>query len=669
MTANRGLRTTGSIALLLLLTEAVYLPFSVLTGKKTLFGWDYQMLHLRRLAFARDALFGSAHTLPAWSPREFLGAPFAANLQSFPWIPTHWLLLVFDPERAYAVAIALAAGLAAVFTFAYCRQLGLGRVASIAAGWTFACAGFFSARVEVGHLSILEAYPGLPLLLLAVERAVAAHSTRSRRTSLALIAIVSACLAVAGHPQLPAYSLGAALVYGLWRSPGRLRARIAGALVLGAAASAVVWWPMVELIRRSTRVLPLRAALNDIVLPYHRLLAFFQPGIDGWPAGVRLAAAHPFTGYPHPGYFWDTVGYVGVLPWMAVAMLAIRCAVRKRLPAQPWIILAVLAVASLLAALPVFAPLRDAVPGTLLRSPARLLYLVTFSLAMALGAGVDTVLQWARIKKAPIFCAALAVCLGLHGFDLARFARLFLVPVARNELETPALDRLIAREKQPGRIAVSRAIALEVNSRYDDAGGFDSIFLADPYRAFVQLSGSPPGLNEEVMDASMWPLPALRAASVQFVVTPAARPDLEPIGSTFGINFYRVANPAPRAAFVPANQARVTVNGVSLLPQPTGTVAYTRPSSDEIILRLAARQPGFLYLLEAGDPGWRALADDNPAPILKANGFGMALPLDAGAHTVVFRYQTPGRTTGALITLGSLLLAALLRGSARFRGC
>src|ERR1017187_7770489 len=175
---SRGFSIVSSIAVLLVLTEIVYLPFSVLTGKRSLFGWDYQMLHLRRLAFAREALLGWAHTLPGWSSRELLGAPFAANLQSFSWIPTHWALLLFDPERAYAVAIALAAGLAAVFTFLYCRHLGLGHVGSIAAGWTFACAGFFAARVEVGHLSLLEAYPALPMLLLAVERAAAADSIR-----------------------------------------------------------------------------------------------------------------------------------------------------------------------------------------------------------------------------------------------------------------------------------------------------------------------------------------------------------------------------------------------------------------------------------------------------------------------------------------------------------
>ena len=83
-----------ALALLLLFTEAIYLPWSVLRGTSTLYGWDYMMLHARRLAFARDALFSGAHGIPGWYPREMLGTPFSANLENFPWIPTHWPLLL-----------------------------------------------------------------------------------------------------------------------------------------------------------------------------------------------------------------------------------------------------------------------------------------------------------------------------------------------------------------------------------------------------------------------------------------------------------------------------------------------------------------------------------------------------------------------------------------------
>ena len=73
------------LALLLFLTEAIYLPLSVLRGKETLYGWDYMFLHARRLTFARDALL-SGHLLPGWYPREMLGTPFSANLQNFSWV-------------------------------------------------------------------------------------------------------------------------------------------------------------------------------------------------------------------------------------------------------------------------------------------------------------------------------------------------------------------------------------------------------------------------------------------------------------------------------------------------------------------------------------------------------------------------------------------------------
>ena len=100
-----------------------------------------------------------AAPLPGWYPREMLGTPFSANLQNFPWIPTHWPLLLFDPYKAYAAGIGMAAGLAALFTYLFCRRAGLSPIGAAAAGWTFASAGVFSAHVMVGHLVNLEGYP------------------------------------------------------------------------------------------------------------------------------------------------------------------------------------------------------------------------------------------------------------------------------------------------------------------------------------------------------------------------------------------------------------------------------------------------------------------------------------------------------------------------------
>ena len=277
----RDRRAWLSIAILAILTEAVY--FRPAVWRAGLFGSDYQELHARHIAFARDALFGPAHSLPGWYPRELLGAPFAANLQSFPWIPTRLILLFLDPKFEYLAGVALAALLAAIFAYLFSKRMGLSDLGAIAACWTFACAGYFASRVAAGHLPFLEAYPALPLLLWLADRAVDPVRARSRIRDLIALAVAAACTALAGHPQLPAYALVAAFLYVLVRGRGRRLWYAASALALGVASTLFAWWPMLLLIRRSTRMLDPAPPSNDVAMEYGRLLALILPGIDGWP--------------------------------------------------------------------------------------------------------------------------------------------------------------------------------------------------------------------------------------------------------------------------------------------------------------------------------------------------------------------------------------------------
>src|ERR1019366_524319 len=120
-------RGVGSVAILLVLTSAIYVRPSMLSGSSYLNGSDYNQLHARRIAFAQRALF-------------------AANLQSFPWIPTRLMVLPLDPDVAFGAGVALAAALAALFTYLFCRGAGLSQIGAMAAGWTFACAGYFTSR-------------------------------------------------------------------------------------------------------------------------------------------------------------------------------------------------------------------------------------------------------------------------------------------------------------------------------------------------------------------------------------------------------------------------------------------------------------------------------------------------------------------------------------------
>ncbi len=675
---------------MLVLTEAVYLPLAVLSGTNSLMGSDYEMLHRWRLAFARQALFGARQEIPAWNPHEVLGAPFAANLQSFPWIPTRLVLLLFDPSVAFGVGVGLAAALAALFTYLYCRRAGLTIVGAAAAGWTFASAGFFSSRVMAGHLPLLEAYPALPLLLWLVDRALAPTRGLRHQIDLVILAVCCACVVAAGHPQIPAYALAAAFLYVAWKGRGvgrAVRAHVAAAMALGIGMAMAAWWPMLQLIGRSTRIQHLAAPDNDVLMSYSRLLALVLPGIDGWADPVALADRNPFLGYPNNSWFWDTASYVGILPLVAILALLIACVVQKRLPDWRGKYLSFLGVAALLCSLPLANSVLHAIPGTFLRSPARVLYLSTFCAAVALGAGLDLLSRATWLRSQAVKMTVIAVLLAVHYVDLRGFSHLFVQSYPR-DTAAPAFQNILDHETGSGRIAEEREDdVLPYEERYDDAGGFDSIFLARFNRGYVALAGLPADTNEQLFDASVLPVKALEALGVRFVITEITRTDLEQTTRVGDVKLYRVHNPAPRAQFFAADRVEFLpqekipdafANGSwdRLLleqdarryvisasgPQAGGlaSVDYPRASSDEMIVRSGSEAPGFVYVLEAYDPGWSATVDRAPATVIPANGFAMAIPVAAGRHVVRLRYETPGQMTGIAVSLVSLCLLAAL---------
>jgi uncharacterized membrane protein YfhO len=87
---------------------------------------------------------------------------------------------------------------------------------------------------------------------------------------------------------------------------------------------------------------------------------------------------------------------------------------------------------------------------------------------------------------------------------------------------------------------------------------------------------------------------------------------------------------------------------------------YRRPDSDEIVVHVDARSPGFVRVMESWDDGWSATIDGAPARLLVADTFAMAVRVPTGAHEVRLVYRTPGAHTGLALSVASVLLLALL---------
>lgn len=697
------LATLATLALAVLAVLAVYGPGSVLTGHQVLLGADDVDLHARRMTFAREALWGAQHGLPGWYPRELLGTPFWSNTQNFPFLPTRLaVFLAFQPDVAFSAGVILAAVLALIFTWLFARRVGMSALAAAVAGFTFACCGCYAARVLAGHLPLLEVFPSLPLLLWLTDRVVREPGLTSPAApwkSLLVLALASGCLALAGHPQLVIYALATATAYA-WVMGSRRRAAMASlASLLGVGCASVVLLPMLLLAGRSTRVLDLGPASNDVAMPYGRLLSFFLPWRDGWASIVRRGPWQPFRGYPNITYFWDTFVYLGWLPWLALCGLALLQLRRRQWPERQGLFWVAAGSTAFAMSLPFWQALMHQIPGTFLRSPARLMYLVTFCLAMAAGAGLDRLARLLSGRARRWGGIAVAVLIVVHVADLATHARAFLSPRNRTGQPSPAETANLQRMVGEGRVGIDYSLDSPHNRKWDDVGFFDSFALARPYRFVIDTSGLPERRNEQQIDAWEMRPRTLTAAGVRLVVTMKERSDLHLLQAfADGLRMYRVDGAADRARFYRLDEvefadesrtharlrdpsadldARLWLKPAFREPiaaapaEVSGTpvVLYRRLSSDAIAVAIASPEPGYLRVLESWDPGWQSTLDGHPVRTLAGNDTFLSVAVPAGRHVVTFEFFTPGLAAGMALSLAcAVLLVLLLLGSARWLG-
>lgn len=666
----------------------VYCPLSLFESGRTLWGLDFAQIHMRHMLFAREA-FSSTFSVPGWYPKEFLGTPFASNLQSFPWIPTRLVALLFDPRGSYAFSVNLSAVLAATFTFLYCRQVGLGRVASAAAGWTFACSGFYASRVTAGYLPLLEAYPALPLLVWLAERATQTQDEAPDRWRLAAMIGATAAVVLAGHPQLPAYAVGLAVAYTLWRSPTRSGLRVLVAMAMGIGTALAAWWPMLGLIRRSSRMLPLDPADTDVAFPLERLGAFFFPWKDGWPPSVNRYPHIPFSGYPNASYFWDTVVYTGVLPLLCALGLTLLFFFGKRPPSR-WAFWALAGLAAVVTALPFAQEVLSKVPGIYLRSASRQLYVTQFALALGLGVACELWTTSRLFARAPRWVIAWAL-LAAHAGDLGANDRPFLWTRPDPYATPPDFEAILSQGVGDARVGIDYSLSYSVNRRWDDIGGFDSLLPASTYQGLLAVGDWPERLSVQAINAGNLGLRALEGAGVRYLVTRVNRPDLKPLAQHDSVRLYEVAHPASRVAFFPLSKvvrmtdpdatARLRLKETRLegemsvdpaelpeavftaVPQqaepPPPVLDWKRTATDHLRVESKTSEPGYLRVLEAWDPGWGVEVDGVPQKVLRADGFLLSVFLRPGQHRVHFAYHTPGRTVGLVLGLSFLGLSGL----------
>lgn len=84
----------------------------------------------------------------------------------------------------------------------------------------------------------------------------------------------------------------------------------------------------------------------------------------------------------------------------------------------------------------------------------------------------------------------------------------------------------------------------------------------------------------------------------------------------------------------------------------TVRIAHYAPERVEVLVTAAA--PGVLVLRDTVYPGWRALLNGKPAPLLRADGLFRAVAVPTGMHSVVFEYRPPSLRFGVAVSLAAL---------------
>lgn len=302
---------------------------------------------------------------------------------------------------------------------------------------------------------------------------------------------------------------------------------------------------------------------------------------------------------------------------------------------------------------------------------------------MALAAAVDLGVAWARSRREWWPAAALAAALALHAWDLGYLHDRPFVVATLLPTDTGGEEEAFRGKTGQQRIAIDHLLMKPYTRGIDDVGFFDSITLAKPYRALIEVGGAVRDLNLEAVDGSEISPRALRFFGVNAMITRATRKDLPRI-RIGRFDIYDVPDPLPRASIVALDRAQyldigeihrrlarpdVELADWLLLPAdaarpPSGTadvspsLVYQRASSDRMTVSVSVPGPGYLRLLEAWDPGWRATLDGAPAPLIPAYDVFMAVPVPAGSHEVRLAFATPGATTGLAISGASLVLVA-----------
>lgn len=657
---------------------------------------DLTLTHWSAFEYARDQLSQTGQ-IPLWRTSILSGTPFAPNPLAGLFYPPHWLTLwpALPMALALNVLLWLHFSLAAASMYALMRRWQVKRTAALVSALAFAAAPKIVAHMGLGHLTLVEAWAWLPMVLyplpvpLSFARPSTSASSRSEHSASTqdggfVLSGAALGLCVLADARMAIYAGALAVTYVIAigaRRERRARLNAIGRIVIigivAASISAAAWLPTLDLTASASRSSLAASEAGTLSLDPIYLLGLLIPDRSG------AAERTTFVG-------WSV---------LALAVLALFSRRTQSSRLRFWL-LGVLVVGVLIA-LGTHTPLYDLLsrlPGaSLLRVPARAWFVVTFAFAVLAGFGWQVVDERLKPKR---YIISAAIVIGLIAIDLlaADWSVYRVTTVDEAFAAGREVAAAISNEAQGFRVySPSLSIPQHVAQQFGLhlADGVDPLQLT----RYVKFMQAATGLGSWNYSVTLPPFPGIQSdadvhtalktvmpntallglLNVKYIVAdfPLESSDLIESDRAGGTSVYENHRVLPRAFMVNRIEvatsidqaARWLVNGpldqaaiVEGLPfpfelnAPNGKAHIISQQADRITATVTG--PGLLVLSEVYSPDWTATVDGEltaiyPTDVALRGVFG-----PWGTHTIEMVYRPWRVYAGALISILSLIACA-----------
>lgn len=612
---------------------------------------------------ARRQLFRGE--LPVWNPYAFSGYPLLGNGQSAPFSP-FFLATLFVPLPKQLVAMAgLKIFVALLFTFLVARREGATTEGALLAAVIFAFSVFQTVYLYYPLTAVTAL---LPAAVFAIQRCADAPGFRS----VALTAIIGACVLAGGHPESALHvALAAAMVLVL--NVRGLRTALLGA-VLGVALSAVAWLPVAEQALHSTRLQEVRTAGRHMTPAFPAAVAkvLLNPNVFGHPA------RGDWSGFGN--YSMVAPNFVGLV----ALLLFVVALVTSRSP-RTWY-LGGLAILSFLVAMnwTFVGRAVNALPGFSSTANDRLRVITVFFVALVAARALPS--RWTTLGRV----ALVACCLELFVLNVPFNA---LAGIRYYKPDLPVIRRLQAAiGERPGRVVGFDWTLLpnaSVHYEVEDVRGSDPMALAEYVEFFRLVEAADP--FSDVKRIQNVQQPGLDFLGVRYLLAEPGQnfgPPWQLLYQGADGNLFENPTALPRF-FAPGIaepldkprplldqlrgiadfRQRVLAFGIPYpLPNAPGALQHLtieQKRSTAYDIDIETREPTFIASSVVAAPGWRITRDGHSLPIHTVNGAFLGCVVPAGSSRLHVRYQPATIRWGVAVTLMAALALAALRYTSR----